>query len=200
LDIGETDDFTAWGRIWVLTDGRVAVKMRYYLPRIALQRYQTRPYAQWERAGLLIVTDGDVTDYGILRRDIEQDHQDLGIQSVFYDPKTARETAQILMGAGLDMVPMPQGFALNEAITKLLELVTAGQVCHGDDPILAWMADNTVLVFGTKGEKRLAKERAPEKIDGIAALVMGLEGAVVRREREQEITESSVFIFSGGRR
>jgi len=33
------------------------------------------------------------------------------------------------------------------------------------------------------GKKRLAKERSPEKIDGIAALVMGVEGAIVRRER-----------------
>jgi phage terminase large subunit-like protein len=196
LDVGETDDFTAWGRLWVLDDGRVAVKMRYYLPRIALERFPQRPYAQWERAGLLIVTDGDVTDYAILRRDIEKDHQDLGMQSVFYDPKTARETAQILMGAGIDMVPMPQGFALNEAITKLLSLVTETSLCHGDDPILAWMADNTVLVFGTKGEKRLAKERAPEKIDGIAALVMGLEGGVVRRDRVDTVPQ---MLFFGAR-
>jgi phage terminase large subunit-like protein len=196
LDVGETDDFTAWGRLWVLDDGRVAVKMRYYLPRIAVERHPTRPYAQWEREGKLIITDGDVTDYAILRRDIEKDHQDCGMQSVFYDPKTARETAQILMGAGIDMVPMPQGFALNEAITKLLALVTETSLCHGDDPILAWMADNTVLVFGTKGEKRLAKERAPEKIDGIAALVMGLEGGVVRRDRVDTVPQ---MLFFGAR-
>lgn len=193
LDIGETDDFTAWGRIWVLEDGRLAVKMRYYLPRIALERHPTRPYAQWERAGLLTVTDGDVTDYDRMRTDIEKDYAAFGMGGVFYDPKTARETAQILMGAGIDMVPMPQGFALNEAITKLLGLVTTGQLCHGDDPILAWMADNTVLVNGTKGERRLAKERAPEKIDGIAALVMGIEGALVRRERVDSAPQFLVF-------
>jgi phage terminase large subunit-like protein len=193
LDIGETDDFTAWGRLWVLDDGRLAAKMRYYLPRIALERFPTRPYAQWERAGILTVTEGNVTDYDVLRADIIADHAEHGMQSVFYDPKTARETAQILLGAGIDMVPMPQGFALNEAITRLLTFVADGDLCHGDDPILAWMADNTVLVFGTKGEKRLAKERAPEKIDGIAALVMGIEGAVVRREREPDYTPEIHF-------
>lgn len=196
LDLGETDDFSAWGRLWVLDDGRVAIKMRYWIPEDALARYPNRPYAEWKRAGLLTVTEGPVTDYAKVRAAILEDYKSLGMQGVFYDTKTARETAQILMGDGVDMVPMTQGFALHEAITKTLELVVSGQLCHGREQILSWMASNTVLITGAKGEKRLAKERSPEKIDGIAALVMGVEGAIVRRERKPEPSYQA-FVFGG---
>jgi phage terminase large subunit-like protein len=197
LDLGETDDFTAWGLLWVLDDGRVAVKMKYWIPDVALERYPDRPYHVWQREGKLTVTEGPVTDYAIVRQQILEDCRTFGVKEVFYDMRTARETAQILIADGIVMVQMAQGFALHEAIKRLLSMVAEGDLCHGDDPILAWMADNTVVLTGIKGEKRLAKERAPEKIDGIAALVMGVEGAIVRRERIPEV--NPVLFFVGGR-
>lgn len=183
LDMGETDDFTAWGRLWTFDDGRVAVKMRFWVPEVALERYPHRPYQEWKRAGILTVTDGDVTDFARVRQDILEDCRRDGIRSVFYDQRSARETAQILAAEGVEMIAMLQGFALNEAIKRLLSLVISGEFCHGNNPILTWMASNLVLVTGLKGERRVAKERSPEKIDGMAALVMGIEGAIVRRER-----------------
>src|SRR5690606_16585224 len=155
------------------------------------------PYAQWERAGTLTVTEGDVTDYAFVRAKIAEDCQTDGITQVFYDPKTARDTSQLLMAQGLDMLPNSQGTALREASKRLLALVTSGQLCHGGEDILSWMADNTVLMKGTKGEMRIDKQRAPEKIDGIAALVNAIEGGLVRRERTPE-PDYDVF-FVGGR-
>lgn len=198
LDLGETDDFTAWGRLGVLTDGRVVIQCRYWIPQIALERHPNRPYAEWQRAGLVTVTEGDVTDYAVVRAQILADYRTYGMQAVYFDPKTARETAQILQGEGVTMVQMPQGFGLHEGITRTLALVTSGELCHGNEPILTWMASNTVLVTGIKGERRIAKERATEKIDGIAALVMGVQGAVVMRERAPKPTFQ--MLFFGGRR
>lgn len=196
LDLGETDDFTAWGRLWTLEDGRVAVKMRYWIPQIALERYPNRPYTQWERDKLLMVTEGDVTDYAFVRAQIVEDCRADGITSIFFDQSHARETAQLLMAEGIDMVPIGQGFALNEAIKRFLELIVSGRLCHGNELILSWMADHAVVLRGTKGDRRMAKERASEKIDGIVALVMGVEGALVRRDRVEH--EPQVF-FVGGR-
>lgn len=187
LDLGETDDFTAWGRLYLLKDGRVVPRMHYWIPEVAMERYPNRPYTEWKRAGLLTVTPGEVTDYAIVRERILEDVKNDGIIQVCYDTRTARETAQLLIAEGVDMVPITQGFALNEAIKRFLGLVTSGQFCHGNvDPVLTWMASNLVLLKGTKGEFRIAKERAPEKIDGIAAVVMGIEGAIVRRERKPD--------------
>jgi phage terminase large subunit-like protein len=197
LDLGETDDFTAWGKLYLLKNGNLAVKMKYYLPEIALERYPNRPYSEWRRAGILTVTPGEVTDYSFVRAQMLADFKAEGLIQVCYDTKTARETAQLLIAEGVDMVPMTQGFALNEAIKRFLAMVVAGQIHHGNDPVLTWMASNLVVLKGTKGELRIAKERAPEKIDGIAALVMGIEGALIRRERK---TAPAFQMFTLGRR
>lgn len=202
LDLGETDDFSAFGRLYVLKDGRVAIKMRYWLPESALVRFPDRPYQQWQREGLLAITDGDETDFAQVRAEILTECRTHGVVSLFYDTRSARQLAQELKGEGVDVVPIPQGWALNEAIKRTLSLVVDGMLCHEHeaDPILPWMASNTVLQENQQtGFKRIAKDRSPEKIDGIAALVTGVEGALVRREREPEKTYE-VVIYGGRRR
>lgn len=199
LDLGETDDFSAFCTGWVLKDGRVAVKMRYYLPEVALERYPNRPYSEWQHAGLpLVITPGEATDQSFIREDIKKAVVKYGMKAVFFDQRHARETAQILIGEGIDMVPLMQGFQMSEAITRMLEMVTLGTLCHGNELILTWMASNLVLTDGAKGERRINKQKAPDKIDAIAALVMWIEGALVRRERLPVPTYQAYFF--GGRR
>lgn len=195
LDLGETDDFSAWTRIWLLDDDRVAVKTRYWIPQAAKERYPNRPYAEWERRGLLTITDGNETDYERVRADILEDCRNDGVIAIAYDPRSATETAQELTKAGIQMIKIPQGFGLHEAIRKTLELVSSGELCHGKEVILTWMASNVVLITGTKGDKRLAKEKAPEKIDGFSSLVNAVEWGIVRRDREAE----SVYLHRGVR-
>jgi phage terminase large subunit-like protein len=103
-----------------------------------------------------------------------------GVREVAYDRRFAEQLAQHLLGRGITMVNTPQGFQLNEAIRKKLELVTTGQLCHGGDPILTWMASNYVLRHGTKREVRPDKDHAADKIDGQVALDMALD-RIVRR-------------------
>jgi phage terminase large subunit-like protein len=119
--------------------------------------------------------------------------------SVFYDTRTAKEMSQALRAEGIDAVPITQGFQLHEAIKRTLGLIVAGELCHEHerDPVLTWMASNLVLLTNSKNERRIAKERAPEKIDGMAALVMGIEGALVRREREPEPVFQMIVVGGG---
>jgi phage terminase large subunit-like protein len=201
LDLGESDDLSAWARLYVLDDDRVVVKMRFWIPEAAIERFPNRPYQEWQRTKLpddrplLEVTEGDVTDYAVMQEQIIADCEADGVIAIAYDPRSATETAQKLQGAGITMIKTQQGFALHEAIKKLQELIAGGELCHGANPILTWMASNTVVLTGRKNEKRLAKEKSPEKIDGIAALVTGIDWAIVRRERETE-TEGSVEVWA----
>lgn len=180
LDLGQSDDFSAWARLWELEDGRIAVKMRFWIPQAALELYPSRPYDEWRRAGILTVTEGSQTDYDLVEETVQADCEAAGVREVAYDKRFAEQLAQHLLGAGITMINTPQGFQLNEAIRKKLELIATGKLCHGNDPILAWMAQNYVLRHGTKGEVRPDKEHAGEKIDGQVAVDMGLD-RIVRR-------------------
>ncbi len=199
LDMGDSDDLTAWARGWELPDGSLAVKVRCFAPASALERFPNRPYQEWQRAGLLELTEGEVTDYETVRARILEDCERDGIGAIAYDPYSAKETAQVLLGHGIDMVPTRQGFSLHEAIKRFLELVKAGELRHGNNRLLAWMASNAVLLTGTKGEKRWAKEKAPEKIDGIVAVTNLIHYAMVARAREaRSVYETRGLITFGG--
>lgn len=172
LDLGQSDDFSAWVRMWDLLDGRVAVKVRFWLPRVALKKYQNRPYEMWEREGLLEVTEGLTTDYGVVEDAIKADCLRDGVLSVAYDKRFAEQMAQRLIGEGIDMIDQPQGFQLNEAIRKMGELIAEGKLCHGANKVLTWMASNYVVRQGRFRDVRPDKESAADKIDGVVALNM----------------------------
>ena len=181
LDLGQSDDFCAFVLVWVLEDGRLAVKARFWLPQGAVEKYAQRPYSQWQKAGVLEVTDGAVTDLDFVEQAILEDCERYSVRQVGYDDRYAEQLRIHLENEGVEMVKVRQGFGLNEALTRLNELVVQGKLCHGGNPILTWMADNLVVRHGTQGEIRPDKERAPEKIDGMVAMAMA-EDCVIRAE------------------
>jgi phage terminase large subunit-like protein len=192
LDLGQADDFTAWVRVWLLKDGRVGVRSRFWVPRFALTKYPDRPYDQWERAGILTVTEGDTTDMDEVERTVIEDCRKSGVLEMAYDKRFAQQLALHVQAAGVTIIDTPQGFFLNEAIRKVIAWVVRGELCHNHDAILGWMADNAVVITGTRGDYRLAKEKAKEKIDGIVALTMAASRTI-------EEKPASVYLTRGVR-
>jgi phage terminase large subunit-like protein len=171
LDLGQTDDFAAWCRLWEL-DECFVIKMRFWLPRAALTKYPDRPYAEWERAGILTVTDGDTTDADLIEETVLEDCRTDGVLEVAFDKRFAQQLALHLQGAGITVIDTPQGFALNESIRSVSTLIANVELAHGNNLIMTWMMDNTVLRHGRNKEVRIDKDAAKEKIDGPSALVM----------------------------
>jgi len=182
LDLGQSDDFSAWARIWDLGD-RLVVKMRFWIPEATLEKYPNRPYDEWQRLGALTVTEGNTTDYTLIEETIADDCAADGVREVGYDNRFAEQMAQNLQGRGIVVVNTGQGFQLNEAIKRMLEHVVNGTFCHGDDPVLGWMASNFIVRHGTRGEVRPDKEKAGDKIDGIVACDMAID-RIVRTPKE----------------
>jgi len=180
LDLGQTDDFAAWVRLWELDGGLLVVKARFWLPRAALAKYPDRPYAEWERAGLLEVTEGDTTDVDLIEEAVLADARADGVLEIAYDKRFAQQLALHLQGAGITVTDTPQGYALNESIKSLAKVIADGKIAHGNNLILSWMMDNTVLRPGRNKEVRLDKDAAKEKIDGPSALVMANARRIVK--------------------
>ena len=60
----------------------------------------------------------------------------------------------------------------NEPIREFLTALGEGRILHGDDPVLAWAADNLVLRTNSAGLVMPAKQEADEKIDPIVSALM----------------------------
>lgn len=180
LDLGQSDDFSALVLSFLLPDGRVATRARYWIPEATLRKRPERPYGVWQRADALVVTDGEITDYDLVEADVAEWCARYGVQRLAYDKRFAEQMRLHLEGKGITCVDMPQGYQLNEAIGTISDRVKKGQLCHGGDPVMAWMVSNVVLRRGTRGEVRFDKERAADKIDGPVAHAMGMALAIVQ--------------------
>lgn len=188
LDLGYRSDFSSFARIWLIEDGRVAVKIKRWIPQGAIDRIPERDqwrremYERWRDAGLLTVTDGDATDLPRVGDEIEGLCNASGVLVVGYDPKYAEEMRIRLEDRGVEMVAQTQGFQMNEAIVKLLELVAASNLCHNGDEALTWMAGNAVGRHGREEDVRLAKDLAKDKIDDISALVNAIKVSITESD------------------
>ncbi|MFN9110424.1 MAG: terminase TerL endonuclease subunit [Bacteroidota bacterium] len=71
--------------------------------------------------------------------------------------------------------PFGQGFLSMSAPTKELErLIKGGQIQHGGNQVLRWMASNAVVQQDPHENIKVVKGEAYGKVDGIVALVMAL--------------------------
>lgn len=132
------------------------------------------PYIQWAQDGFITMTDGEVADYDVIRRDINDIADKFGIQELAVDRlfQGAQLSVQ-LMGDGLEVVTHGQGFASMTAPSKAFEdLVTSSRLRHGANPILRWQASHVAAEMDAAGNIKPSRKKSTEKIDGIVAGVM----------------------------
>jgi phage terminase large subunit-like protein len=130
-----------------------------------------------------------VTDYNFILRRIEALREDFEIQEIAFDrwgaAKLRADIENALAGSGTALVQFGQGFASMSPPSKELErLILERAIRHGNHPVLDWMAENAVVRIDPAGNIKPDKEKSPEKIDGIVALVMALDRAVRWREHQ----------------
>lgn len=83
---------------------------------------------------------------------------------------------QNLEDMGFTMVPFGQGFKdMSPPSKELFKLLMEGNIIHGGNPVLKWMAGNVVMRQDPAGNINPDKEKSVEKIDGIVASIMVLD-------------------------
>src|SRR5262245_57846876 len=93
------------------------------------------------------------------------------------------QLATQLDGDGFKVIPFGQGYAsMNSPTKKLEEIVLSGKLVHGNHPVLRWMAGNVAVETDAAGNWKPSKKKSIERIDGIVALIMGLDRASTQPE------------------
>ncbi len=187
LDLSSTTDVSAL--VWVFPpekpeDG-FQVLGRFFIPEESMRERSRRdrvPYDAWVRQGLMTATPGNVIDYSYILAQIDEDAQRFDIAQIAFDRWGATRIIQDLEEGGLEVVQFGQGFAsMSSPMKELEKLVLSGQIRHGGNPVLTWMAGNLVAREDPAGNIKPDKQKSTEKIDGMVALIMGLDRAI-RRE------------------
>lgn len=137
------------------------------------------PYDVWVRQGYLMSTEGNVIHYGFIEKVIEQLVELYHIREIAFDRWGAVQMVQNLEGAGFTVVPIGQGYRDMSPPTKAFyELLMKGEIIHGGNPVMRWMAGNVVVETDPAGNIKPTKAKSAEKIDGIVAAIMALDRCI----------------------
>jgi phage terminase large subunit-like protein len=148
VDLASVSDMTALS-IMIPTNDKLLFKTYYYLPQSTLiDNSNAEQYKQWKREGHLIITDGNVTDYDYILRDILKINEYLYIYKVAYDQYNATQWAISATNEGLPLEPFSQAlWHFNKPTKEFERLIKSGKVVIDNNPITRWCFSNVTLKF-----------------------------------------------------
>lgn len=189
VDLGSVADLTACALLFGTDADGYDVLPFFWAPQKGAEKRQKRdgvPYIGWANAGFITLTDGNETDYQFVRRDINALADRFTIYTIAADRLfQGAQLCQDLIRDGHHVLAFGQGYQSMAAPTRrFLELVHAGKLRHGNNPVLKWMASNTASE--SDGEiLKFSKKKSTERIDGIIGTAMAL--GVAMQEPEEYV-------------
>lgn len=203
LDLSQVYDITAFVLVFPPDDEGEPYKIvcRFWLPEdnmVERVRRDQVPYDTWARLGYLRLTPGNVVDYDFILAEIITLREQFDIREVGFDRWGASQISQKLMEMGGDewVVPIGQGFAsMSPPMKETGKLIASGKLAHGNNPVLTWMADNLVAREDPAGNIKPDKEKSREKIDGMVALIMGVDRTVRQSGGESKYETEEMLVI-----
>ncbi len=155
----------------------------YYLPEDPVMAGASSTHAHyyaWHLDGRLILTPGNITDYGYIKADIQRLCRLLRVEAIAYDPYQATQLATELLAEKVPMIEVKQTVAnLSEPMKNLMALIKAKKIAHDGCPVMTWQLSNVVAYTDAKDNIYPRKESPENKIDSPVALIMAVSRAMV---------------------
>lgn len=175
LDLSSTSDITALVLAFPprTEDEKYIILPFFWLPEDTLELRCRRDhvlYDVWKRQGYIQTTEGNVIHYGFIEKFIED--------------------------LGFTVVPFGQGYKdMSPPSKELYKLLMEGNIIHGGNPVLKWMAGNVVMKQDPAGNIKPDKEKSVEKIDGIVATIMALDRCIRNDNGGSVYDERDMIVF-----
>jgi phage terminase large subunit-like protein len=206
FDLSAVSDFTSWWLGVLSPSEGIELEMlwRYFVPqdRVGdLERQLQVPIARWIDEGWITATEGNVIDYAEVREVALADCRIVNIRRLSYDRMFAGQMVQEIDAElrGVEVVPVAQTYlGQSPSLKELWRLLgrtdsgtTEGRMRHGGDPVTRWMASVVETMSDGQDNYRLVKPnrmKSQARIDGIAALITGLDGYLRRGGNKKSLT------------
>lgn len=185
LDLSSTRDLTSFA-LWFPDEGKCLVW--HFVPKDTIRDRVERdrvPYDRWAEDGWIETTVGRATDRLAIVRIIAEVRQAYNVQGIAFDRWRFEDLGKMLADEGLclDLQPFVPGFksyapAMDEFERALLE----GRMQHNNNPLLNWQAGNLVAEIDAAGNRKPAKQKSLDRIDGLVAVIMACGLAATQPE------------------
>ena len=183
LDLSTVHDLSAFVLVFPMEDTYKVIPFFWVPESKMLERSQRDgvPYNVWCHQGFIEMTAGDVVDYDVIRKRINELSKLYNIEEIAYDRRFAGQIVTQLMSDGLTPVGFGQGMdSMSSPSKELIRLISQRRIEHGDNPVLRWMASNAVAVTNDTEDIKVVKGKSVDRIDGIVALIMALGRIIVQ--------------------
>jgi phage terminase large subunit-like protein len=197
LDLSAVSDLSAW--VLIVKSRRPNVELeivpRFWVPeeRVDELAHELQmPLREWVDEGLLTLTEGDAIDYTAIEDQILADSRHFRIQRISYDRMFAGGTLQRVEANPRigEVVPVNQTYqGLSPAAKETERLLRETLLRHDGHKVLRWNAQCVEVIRDGNDNIRPVKPKRGEstaRIDGIAALVMAMDGYLRRSVRRDE--------------
>lgn len=178
LDLAQVEDVCALVLVFPFEDGSLKVLPFFFVSESAVERRRNQTggsYDNFVSRGELIVTDGNSTDYDVIKNKILECAEVFDIQSIAYDRWNSNALINQLSDAGIETDPFGQGFISMTAPIKNAEImIKKKQLHHGENAMLRWMVSNVVAKRDDAENIKFSKSKAGDKIDGVVAMIMAI--------------------------
>ena len=177
FDLASVNDLTCLGCMIPYGD-KFYIKLKYYLPHDSLKGNPNEErLKRWAKEGYLTVTEGNVTDYDYVIRDIDSIQLITPIIKIAYDQWNSQSTAIELTAKGLPLQPYSQSLQSMNLPTKTLEnMILSGKIVFDKNPITAWCFENAKTKYDSLDNVRIIKNSYTQKIDGAITSIMLMGG------------------------
>lgn len=201
FDLAANTDIAGYVLLFPRDDEKYVILPRLFIPKdnaYKRERQDRVPYTQWSRDGWLTMTPGNVIDFSFIKESFWADCSKFKISKCAFDRWGFEALRQQFLAEGAPegmFIAFGQGYASMSAPTSELEkLVLAEKIIHNQNPVLRWMASNTVVQQDAAGNIKPAKDKSPEKIDGIVMTIMALGLAITEPPQQESVYEKRGFL------
>lgn len=191
LDLSETNDLTALVLV-APSGGKWHVRPTFWLPKDGLReraRKDRVPYDVWASQGHLTTTPGKSIEYEWVAEELRSIFDRFDIRAIAFDRWNFKHLRPWLEKAGFSedelgrFVEFGQGFvSMSPALREVESVLLNEKMAHGAHPVLTMCASNAVVQADPAGNRKLRKDKARGRIDGMVALAMAMAQAATHVE------------------
>ncbi len=183
LDLSSTLDITAFKVIFrrIIDEKEHYYQFqKFWCPKeniILRSRRDKVPYILWAQQGFLTPTEGNSVDQDFIKADIFKFAKFCNLQQINFDRWGMEKLKDEFSAEGLTLAAFGQGWRSMSMPSKEFEVLVLQKRFHHDgNPIDRWMIDNVIIRTDPAGNIKPDKAKSIEKIDGVVADIMGLDG------------------------
>ena len=200
VDLAAVNDFTAYAILFFNGEEFHTVQTYQITEHGMKKRKNKYPnlVQNWIKNGNLEIVKGEVTTTAHRVAMIERLMESYPVEGIFFDPWNAAETVDHMRqryGKNFCFEVRQSALMLNEPMKLLYRSVVTGNLTHDGNPVTAWMIANTSLIVDKNDNWTFSKDKAPDRIDGTAAILTALAGFVHNAQTGLSAYDQDDIIF-----